>query len=344
MPDFEERPDIPFRCASIEDFNERTRHLAVLLGRTPQDVSDLLAVIYGFTDAAALRRDLDEAERSPATHAPGPFEWTADARVGHPIHLTGVRGNHALAAVAAFAGTTVAAMPSHYWDVREMGLFCDADRHRLLFRKVRERLDALNLDGDKRPETDPTPNAYAFPERTGQGEVVLAFTAKGAAIFELLVNIADRHVNDDPDRYLDEVERLLALYPKNPWVGARYVEFVASRLRAAEEQAGGLDVTEARLAERTAAVAAEAIERFEATMGESPGRYPPPRLSSFRGPHGSDSYHYPAILYWGAVAARAAADPDTAERWLSRLLSVDPADEFGARAELDGLRPARRPR
>jgi hypothetical protein len=329
-----ERPGIPFHCASAEDFNERAKNLAFLLDVSQQESREVLSNIYSFRTIDDLHRDLREAEKSPATYLSGPYY--EDDIFGRDLDgsvLSVKRDNYSLEVAASLAKGTVGTMPKHFWEIREMGLFCRPERHRVLFKKVRAKLEALGLKKIKAPEAEATPNAYAFPERSSCDEAILAFTAKGAAIYELLLDLAEG-INEDDHRYFKELERLRHIYPKNPWVGSRYVEFASSQIQALLEGDGELDTVGMEMAQKAFACAKQAIVQFETLLGENCKKFAPPKLATFRGPHGSDAYYYPASLYWGGVAAKAVGDQDTAKQWFTRLIAIDDTDYFNAKSEL----------
>lgn len=329
-----ERPDVRFRCASVKDFTERAAHLAFVIGVSERKSNDLLAKIYGFENYDDLHRDLREAAKSPETHPPGPFEDDTFFRTDRDgMQLDVLRGNYALHSVAAFAKTNLAEMPHHFWEVREMGLFFSPRQHRTLFNKVRAKIEAMEIHRPTLPETDPTPNAYAYPTRTRQGEATLAFTAKGAAISEILVDIADRYSYKNPTRYVGELQRLREKYPKNPWVGARYVMALSNYIQSNKSDEKS-DATAIAIAYSATECAKEAIEQFEALLGRNWTRHAPAKLLAFTGPHGCDSYYFPASLYWGGVAAVATGDLDQASKWLGRLVEIDDDDHFDARGKL----------
>lgn len=340
MGSFEERhepPGVPFRCASVEDFNERAKNLAFLLEVSAQESRELLSKIYGFRTIDDLCQDLREAQKTPGTHPLGPYDeddiFLRDLD-GYNLHVK--RGNYSLEVAASFVQGTIATMPKHLWEIREMGLFCRSERHQELFEKVRAKLEALDLKKTKAPETESTPNAYAFPERSNRDEAILAFTAKGAAIYDLLLDLAEG-INEDEGRYFKELQRLRNIYPKNPWVGSRYVEFVSSQIQASIEEDGELDSMGMKMAKKAFECAKEAIDQFETVLGENCKKFAEPRLSTFRGPHGSDAYYYPATLYWGGVAAKAVGNQDMAKKWLTRVIAIDTTDFFNAKSELGGI-------
>jgi|GEM_PF-2616597 hypothetical protein len=351
MATISNKPSIAkFRPASKEDFSKYARNLSAILEEPVQKAQEILARIYGYADLHELQVDLQKPCESP-----GPYDEEWMARVvskdkSEPMIDLGRRENIVLSVVAKFKGVTVNDLNRRFWDAREIGLFQTPGGHRKAFQQVRDKHKVImgtEGDGETLSVFD-----YASIDATTEGEVVAYFTALGKAIYDAVTEIIpDEH--NSSERILEGAERGLSLHqkhPNNPWVLGVYLASVSRILFQSQwdefwdsnKRPFDADPRFKRYAKEYALellpLAKKAVRLFSLFYGAHKKRAADHRLVSFNYEFGSDTFYWPATLFWGGKIALNAGEDALAYRWLSAHRKIVESDSFGARYYLSTLR------
>jgi hypothetical protein len=349
-----------FRPLSRSDFSLRAKHTAWLLDTPLQATQEWLARAYGYGNLHELQRDLDAAAKSPATHPPGPFDEALYATLGTKSSGDGLgdvthlipdfRRNRLVQALATLPHPSIHLEGARrHHKIADIGLFCEPQGHRVAFQQVRELFQAL----------EPPPNAnqprdlasdYAYLSDDGEHGAMLCFTKLGRAVYDAVQEICES--SPDSEALAHRFSQLQRKYPSNPWAHACAVcELAPAYWQSAwadnlPQSAEGMDPGDAnpsyRLNARALALKLEptarlAIDLFEELYGDAKHRAADHRLSSAIGEYGSDSFAYPAILYWGGRVAMNAGDFDTARKRLRQNMRIVKGENFGSRYPLSAL-------
>lgn len=304
--------------------------------RALQKSQELLARIYGYSGLHELQCELSKPG------PPGLFDedWQAQwFKRDLPKHLDPTlhaeRSNRLLELVAAAKGIgDLKHLGKRGWDAREIGLFNSPSLHRHAFVRIRAKHEALDGTG---PHNAPSIEAYATLDVREDGEAIATFTALGQAVHDAAQSLVpDPAANESQwKQSREKLFDLVDLHPHNPWPFAILLSTFAESWGQGEEDA---------FARENAVLLLPAVKRamglFEQLYRREAGVRPadPKLLSSFNYEWGSDSFSYPALLFWGGAVAANAGELRLAQRWLRRLRRANRQDNFGARFALARLR------
>ena len=347
-----------FRVTSKEDFSIRAKHLAWLLGIPLQQAQSLLAQGYGFSDYHALQQDLTRAKQDPSSHPCGPFDDEVNAAFfrlpGQAVDprasaISGVeRDNRLLRLIGQHFKFSNQPMPLRCFDAREMGLFARPSQHRTSFRRVKGKYDVLD-DKSFAPKEHELED-YAFVGSSAAGhEAIFEFTALGRAVMDALDHLetifSGRREIEPPD-FEEKLDRLAKQHPNNPWVFATYVISLSEPYWQDGWANGGVDHDCANDHEsgfkRSAPVyaasllpkAKKAVSLFEGILRSAGKPLAPESLATFHTEYGTDSDHYPLVLYWGAKVALNAGDVPLATKWFNKCVRLKTRNAYSAKQYL----------
>lgn len=349
---------LPFRPISLVDFNRYAKDLGWLIKESHQKSQNLLAKFYGYSGYHELKNALNKETNTD----PGPFD--SDIRsdflrvkqglpsIGVGIKAMAERGNRLLKILRDYRGNDFNDLTKCDWAVREIGLFEQPAEHRRLFNKEKEKFHVLS--GAESHGNDLTVFDYADVDyREEDGECFLAFTKLGRSIFDAVNSVLPDSYNSTNEMLKSaesEINKIIDRHPNNPWPFAIYLsnwapflwlspwtDFWDSNETPFDAKDGYKDS-----AKYFSTILFPDVKRTIALFDEMYCGYadmaPNPKLLTTAYEHGSDSFYWPALLFWGGRIAMNAGQTKEAYKWLSRCHKLDSGDSFGARYDLAILR------
>lgn len=323
---------VRFRPVSELDFLRYAKNLSWLLDEPLQRTQELLAQIYGYANRHELRSALKVPDE------PGPFDsdWgTFDDAGAMKCSVTdsALRSNRVLNLIAQSKGLYgLTGMTSRWWIARDIGLFESPATHREQFRIVKMEMELLEGLETAAP-TARSAHEYAVVGTTWTpDQFVLNFTAIGKAVFEAVRYIVERYDWQPVERSYDantvvaKLEAISRHHPNNPWSGAAIACFV-----------GRLDNEIGDNARLIFDEAQRSIEIFTSLYDGHEKQTPSHRTFA----PDADTFYWPAVLYWGGLAALECGHVIEGKRWLNLNKKISGRDDFSARIALQEFKESK---